>query len=294
MTHITTNIIDNSIVRRKSSLRRGFTQVRDTIDFELLRSKRKFVYLLIFFASIFLLYLAISEISIAFLDTVIPDDPIDYIKSYLAMIGLLILVATTAFASSIIADDYSKKTANLLFPKITKIRLLSGRFIANSILAIVTVIFYYILIAVATFIKYDTIPSVILVSLLWALLYTIMLLAFVTFLSSFMNSSSTVVVTSLLFTMMVLLLIRNLLMVTGVTIEPFFIFTYYGDIISASLAMPADRFMEMSAHGPGVTDGLFYQWVTPAATEALIGIFSFTFIFLSSAYLLFRRRTNNQ
>lgn len=300
MSNITSNQVLNKttkeqkIIRRKASFRRGFTQIRDTISFELLKNKRKFIYQLIFVTSIWVLYLGISEFTIAFLDSAIPEDPINYIESYLSLIGIMLLVIATAFGSSIIAEDYSKKTANLLFPKITKGRLLAGRFLADSFLAIGTVIFYYFLIGLITFIKYNTIPSILLYSIFWAAIYTIMLLAFVTFLSSWMNSSSAVTVTSLLFTMMVTMLIRNLLMVTGVTIEPFFIFTYYGDIIVASLAMPVNRFVEMTAHGPGVSGELYYQWITPAAADALLGIIIFTVIFLSSAYLLFKRRKNNQ
>ena len=87
-------------------------------------------------------------------------------------------------------------------------------------------------------------------------------------------------------------------MYTGSTVEPFFMLTYYANIIRSWFKMPAEdeRFTKFTFQGgPGgqMTDGNTYMsWSTPNAEGAVIGMLVWSAVCLTIAYLVFRRRQN--
>ena len=283
--------------RTKTGTKRSILQVRKTITFEFSRNGRRAITSLIISLAIFALTLIIQIIQ-ENQGAPVTDDPAQYFLGYLFMVDFLILIIAATFGGSIIAEDFEKQTGNLLFPKITKDRLLVGRIIARYIYSMAAVTFYYVLVAITTFIKYEGIPKIIWGSLGWALLYTFALLSFVTMFSALMKRSSTAMVSSILIVLMVFQLLTMILMYTGVTVEPFFMLTYYANIIRSWFNMPADdqRFTEFSFQGgPGgqMTDGNTYMsWSTPSAEGAIIGMLVYSAICLMIAYLVFRRRQN--
>ena len=281
--------------RTKTGVKRGFVQVKKTITFEFARNGMKAITTLIISFVVYLLFLIIAIIEES-QGAPVSEDPADYFKAYLMMIGFLILIITTTFGGSIIAEDFEKQTGNLLFPKITKDRLLVGRFIARYLYSAGAVIFYYVLVAITTFIKYNVIPKIIWGSLGWALLYTFALLSFTTFFSSIMKRSSTAMISTILIVLIVFQLLTMLIMYAGITVEPFFMLTYYESIITRWFNMPNadERFVELSFdRGPLSDSGASYmQWITPSATGAIIGMLVYSAICLIIAYVVFRRRQN--
>jgi len=282
-THIQSEGMPLTEQRTKIGTKRSYLQIEKTIKFEFLRTG-----FLIF--ALFLIIEIIDESNGA-----IPtEDPAEYFEGYLFMVSFIILIVASTFGGSIIAEDFEKNTGNLLFPKITKDRLLFGRLVARYFYAALAVSFYYVLVAVATFIKYDAIPKVVWGSLGWSLLYTFALLSFVTLFSALMKRSSSATIYSILIVLIVFQLLTMILMVTGVTIEPFFMLTYYSNIITSWFHMPEERYMELPFHrGPeGVSEETFYSWITPDATGAIIGMLVWSVVCLTIAYLVFRRRQN--
>jgi len=282
------------IEKQKAGLRRDFTQIGATITFELKKSFKTFILMLLVFLGIFVIFLLVQELQYA-QDVPLPEDPIDYIISYMSMFGFMIILSAAGFAGSIIAEDFHRQTGNLIFPKISKTRLLIGRVISRYALNAISVCFYYVLVATITFIKYEEIPLVIWGSMGWALLYTFMIISFVTLMSSIMKSTAISIIVSILFMLIVFNMISMILRFAGLEIEPLFIPTYYEGIITASMAMPDPRYTEIRMPtGPGNHgDGEFASfllWSTPTATAALIGILLFTAIFLGLAYFLYKRR----
>ncbi|MHA1719177.1 MAG: ABC transporter permease [Promethearchaeota archaeon] len=280
--------------RTKTGNKRSILQIEKTISFEFVRHGMKSITMFIFSFSIYAMFLII-QIMQENKGAVAPDDPAIYFKNYLLMIDFLILIIASTFGGSIIAEDFDKQTGNLLFPKITKDRLLVGRIIARYIYAIGAVFFYYILIAITTFIKYEAVPKIVWGSMGWAFLYTFALLSFVTLFSSFMKRTSSATITSILIILIVFQLLSMILMFTGVKVEPLFILTYYANIITSWFNMPADdkRFSEISFNRGPASDGNTYrQWITPSATGAIIGMLVYSAICLIIAYLVFRRRQN--
>ncbi len=279
--------------RTKIGTKRSYLQIEKTIKFEFLRTGSKFISMLIMSFAIFALFLII-EIIDEYNGAIVTEDPAKYFEGYLFMISFIILIITSTFGGSMIAEDFEKQTGNLLFPKITKDRLLFGRFVARYIYSAISVTFYYVLVAITTYLKYEAIPKLVWGSLGWALLYTFALLSFVTFFSAIMKRSSSATIYSILIVLIVFQLLTITLRVTGVTIEPVFMLTYFSNIITSWFHMPDERFMETSFdHGPGSAGGkTFYTWITPSATGAIVGMLVWATICLTIAYLVFRRRQN--
>ncbi len=284
------------IEKQKSGLRRNFIQIEKTIKFELKKGFRNFIFILLVFVGIFTIYFIIQELLLS-QEVALADDPIDFISQYLGMFGFIVILSAAGFAGSIIAEDFHKQTGNLLFPKISKSNLLIGRIISRYSLNAICVGFYYTLVGIVTFIKYEEIPLAFWGSMVWALLYTFMIFTFVTCLSSILKSTAITIIVSVLFMLIIFNMIPMIFVFAGLEIEPLFIITYYEGIISASMAMPDPRYAEiiMPMGGPG-QNGMggnsvtFFQWITPSETTALIGMLVFISIFLSSAYFLYRRR----
>ena len=291
---ITINKNENlAIEKTKTGLRRGFIQIKSTINFEIKRNLKNFFMMFVVLLIIYLMSMSINLIQEG-RGADAPDEPVDYIKSYLILIDFLVMIIATTFGGSIIAEDYNSQTGNLIFPKITKGRLFTGRLIARYLLSAVSVISYYLLVGITTAIKYNSLPGTIWISMLWALLYTFLVLSFVAFFSSFMKSTSATVVTSILLILIVFNLINSILMFTGVTWEPFFILTYYSSIITESFAMPEERYVERALRSQTGSGPTYMSWITPSVTGAIIGMLIYSAILLGFAYYFFRRRQQKQ
>ena len=282
------------IEKRKAGLRRDLTQIGDTITFDFKRNLKSFILMLIVFLGIFIVFLIVNELQYL-QDVPLPEEPINYINSYMSMFGFMVILSAAGFAGSIIAEDFHRQTGNLIFPKISKTRLLIGRVISRYGLNTICVGFYYVLIGVMTFIKYEEIPIVIWGSLGWALLYTFMIFSFVTLMSSIMKSTAISIIVSILFLLIVFNMLSMILRFAGVEGEPLYILTYYEGIITASMNMPDPRYSEirmptgMGGNGDGEF-ATFINWTTPTEAVALIGMLIFTSIFLALTYFLYKRR----
>jgi len=277
--------------KEKAGLKRNISQIGNTITFEFKRNLRNFIIMLIVFTSVFFLLLLISELQLA-QDVALPNDPVDYVGDYLTQFfGFLIIISASLFGGSIIVEDFKKQTGNLLFPKISKTRLLIGRLTSRYTLNAICVIFYYVLIGTVSFIKYTEIPINLWVSLGWALLYTFTILTFVTFMSSIMRSTSATIIVSILFLLIVFHIITMILRFAGLTMEPLFLLTYYEGIISGSLSMPNPRYAEIMRPTPGGGEPVtFTQWLTPTEPAALIGMVIYATVFLILVYFIYQRR----
>ncbi len=268
--------------------KRKLQQIYDIGYFEIIRNFKKTLILLIIAAVIFILFVIGQEYQFG-QGVELPTDPADFALGFLMMsIDSLVLISATSYGGSIIVTDFEKLTGNILFPKISRERLFVGRFLANYLMNAFVILFYYILIAFIVFIKYLGIPKILWTSLGWALLYILLILSFTILFSSFMKSTAGAVVLSLLINMIVFPIIQSILSVFS-TVEPLFILPYYATIITGCFNMPeGDRFQTIP-----IMEGLdITLWITPSFQAALIGTTIFSFVFLFSAYLIFRNRQN--
>jgi ABC-type transport system involved in multi-copper enzyme maturation permease subunit len=281
----------NSIEREKAGLKRNFTQIGNTITFEFKRNLKNFIIILAVYTLIFFLFFLIGELQWG-AGVSLPSESVDYVADYLGtLFGFLILISSSLFAGSIIVEDFRKQTGNLLFPKISKTRLLIGRLISRFSLNAICISFYYVLISIITFTKYGEIPIEIWLSLIWAVFYAFTMFSFVTFMSSIMRSTATAIIVSILFLLIGFNIITMILRFAGLEFEPLFLLTYYEGIISGILSMPDPRYIEMVFPGPGGGDPItFIQWLTPTWEVAAIGMSIYSGVLLVLAYFIYKRR----
>ncbi len=274
-------------IKENIGSKRKLQQIYDIGYFEIIRNLKKTLILMVIAFVIFILFLIIEEYQFG-KGVELPEEPADFALNFLMMIGSLVLISATSYGCSIIVTDFEKLTGNILFPKISRERLFVGRFLANYLMNAFVILFYYILVAFIVFIKYLGIPKILWTSLGWALLYVLLILSFTILFSSFMKSTAGAVVFSLIFNMMVFSIIQSVLSLFS-TIEPLFILPYYATIITGCFNMPeGDRFQTFPVmEGFDIT-----LWTTPSPQGALIGTAIFSFVFLFSAYLIFRNRQN--
>ena len=262
---------------------RTYRQILSTIVFDFRRNLKKVIAMALINTLFIVLFLIIN-----LLQDNPPDEAVDYISSYLGFFSFLMLIIAILFGGSIIVEDFEKQTGNLLFPKIERGRLLFGRYIARFSLGSISLAIYYLEIALLTGIGYNTVPVVLWESLGWAIFYLHLVLSFIVLMSALLNRIATATVTSLIFLLMGFNTVTQILMFTGSTIEPLFILTYYGNIITAWLDMPASRYNERT-FGP-MSERTFRSWATPSAEGMIIGVIIYSTLLLISAFLIYRRK----
>ena len=277
--------------RKKVGIGRDFTQIGDTFMFELKKNLIPFLIMMIITALMFTLFVLLQTLQ-EVQDVPLPDEAIQYFISYFQYIfGFLVVLTAAGFAGSIIAEDFQKQTGNLIFPKISKSRLFIGRIMARYLMNAICIVFYYTLVTSITFIKYGEIPLMgILTSLIWALFYTFALFSMVTFVSSIMKSTSASIIVSVFLYLLVFTMIQQIMNYLAGGVEPWFLLSYYENIITNIVNMPDPRYREVTmgfGPGGGVT---FYQWVTPNVLTAFFGILIYSVLFLTLAYVRYRRR----
>jgi ABC-type transport system involved in multi-copper enzyme maturation permease subunit len=279
---------DSQLGIRPIRLKRVFHQISRTITFEARRNLKKMIIMTLVSTLLVGLFLLINELQ----DTP-PTEATDYVTSYLGMIGFIIMIIAITFGASIIVEDFEKQTGNLLFPKIEKGRLLVGRYITRYIYGCLSIMVFYLEVGILTYIKYETIPVKIWGSLGWAMVYLHLVLSFVVLMSALLNRIATATVMSILSLLIIFNLVTTILMVTESTVEPFFIVTYYSNIITSWFNMPETRYREIipgrggGGDGP-ISDRVFRQWVTPSAEGMIIGVVIYSAILLIGAYIIYR------
>ena len=299
-----TNSYNNPNLETSYVFRRTFSQIIDMTRFELHRNFKKTSLILSIFMGIFAILFAFNVytfkynfLTFSIPNNILPDLPSEYIQSsYLMAISFMILALAILYGSSTLVEDFENQTGNLMFPNITKFRLLVARFTSGFVLVSISLIVYYFFIILDTMYEYglSRVPIELYYSLIWALLYYVTLLSLTVFFSSFSKSTSTVVILLVLFVLVVSNILSTVLAIAGYTGEPFFNITYFGNIITQILNFPASRsvtqplnYIHIKVKGKELT---FTQWLTPSPIEALIFMVGYSGIFLIVSYFLFERR----
>ncbi|MBN1638577.1 MAG: hypothetical protein JW866_06410 [Ignavibacteriales bacterium] len=285
-------IIDTlEINRKKAGLRRNLTQVKHTISFELRRNLRKLEFLLIFHIVIFILSFLIVK-SLESFGLTLPEDSAEYMQEHIgSFLAVSMGFSVSALGGPIIAEDFDKQTGNLLFPKISKGRLLIGRLIARFFYMAICLLSFYILIGIVTFIEYQNLPLTYFYSYTWGLFFSFAILSFYTLISSFMKTTSMTIVFGILFFAIVFQMIPMILSMAGLLnnneLPMYFILNYYGAMVVYSLKMPVSRFEINKIPG---TDNEYTSWETPSEIGAAIGLLLYIVITLLLAYVIYYRR----
>lgn len=299
-----TNNYNNPNLETSYVLRRMFSQITDMTRFEIIRNLKKTILILSIFVGIFAIIFAFNVytfkynfLTFSIPNNILPDKPGEYIQnSYLMVIGFMIFVLAILYGSSAIVEDFENQTGNLIFPNITKFRLLVARFTSGCVSGSISLILFYFLITLDAIYEYGLfhVPIELFYSLFWALLYYFTLLSLAILFSSFSKSTSIVIILLVLFVFVVSNILNIILALAGYNGEPFFVITYFGNIITEILNYPASRsvsqplnYIHINLNGKELS---FTQWLTPSPIEALIFMVGYSVIFLIVSYYFYERR----
>ncbi len=175
-----------------------------------------------------------------------PDNGVAFFNSNLGFIGMLIVIVAAIFAGDVISSEFEKKTGLLLFPTPQRRgTIYVGKFIAALIPVLLSVGIYYLAtsISVVAIYGFGDLPIEALYSFLIALVYSTSIVAVIYFFSSFMKRSITSSLVGFFLIIMIFPIISAILNAAG--IEPWFILTYSGDLITTVLNATTESF------GPG-------------------------------------------
>lgn len=214
-----------------------------------------------------------------------PSSGLAFADSNLGFASMLIVIAAAIFAGDAISGEFEKKTGLLLFPTPQRRgTIFIGKYIAAVIPVILTVSVYFLATTASIGVIYGIgdIPAEILYSFLIALLYSTSIVSIIYLFSSFMKRSIASSLVGFFLVMMILPITSMILNTAG--IEPWFIVTYSGDLITNVLNYTA----ESSGMRPGSG---FSGGSEPDTFVGLVVMIWYTLVgFIGGLTLALRRR----
>ncbi|MCL2607301.1 MAG: ABC transporter permease [Methanomassiliicoccaceae archaeon] len=241
-----------------------------------IRSRR----LLIFAGLMALLFILITVLYIYFGG--LPNDPSEFMSSYVAFISLLIIVGVSLLCAPAIASEFEERTALLLFPRpIKRTSFFVGKVLACYIVCGVTIIAYYLACMLLSFIVAGGVDVKALGSLGMALLFMLGAGGFAFLMSALFKKGSTAVIITIAMLLLVLGMIEGIMMFFNV--EPLFSLTYASlDIMN----IIEGNVTQQMAIGGGMYMTLFY----PSHLVSVTIMLSYFAVTTALSAFLFKRR----
>jgi hypothetical protein len=293
-------------------------QIIDTMFFELDKSKRKFITMIIVSSIIIVLNLSIFILG----DNTLPINPEGFVSfsSTLVLITSLVFggslivrdfeqpignilfpkISKTrlltgrliVFGGSLIVRDFEQPIGNILFPKISKTRLLTGRLIAVLVMNLTVISYFYFSSILVIYGLNGQIPLELYYSLIYAGIYSILVLTFIIFLSSNMKSSNVVTILSLFAIILIFPIFEVLFVILWPDFEPVFLLTYYArPITGVFTGTSGGNVFDIVNTDTGESLLRFVKSPSPLIVFFGVSILSSLFIFLS--YVQYERRQNH-
>lgn len=203
---------------------------------------------------------------------------------------LLIIIAVCLFFSGIICSEFKDKTGIIVFPKINKYKLITGKYLGNLTLVIgIASINYFISALFAYYIYGDPLLDKLLLSFGFTVFYILALSSVVSFFSSFMKSATLTTTITLILFLFAIGIIDTFFMFAAPKIEPIYSLNYVRSIIIYILRadfFTMQRYVDFQFEGTFI----FRSWLTPTMQGALFVLSLYTVVFFLFGSLLFKRR----
>jgi len=198
-------------------------------------------------------------------------DPVDFVSDYVNWVAIIVLIGAVAFASGSIVSEFEKRTGLLMFPQpVKRFTYLLGKFASTMIVVTAALALYYLIVAVLCLGIVGSVPSTMLVSFGFAVLYGFAVCGVAYLLSSILKSSTGAIVATVLLFLMVMPILDPLLSMAG--IDPFFLASNASGAIGYSLETPyPETFTMTMPHGAELITYIPTQ-LTAAAVMLVYGI----------------------
>ena len=270
----------------KTAIMEDFSHIYTSMKFEMqkhLKRKRLVIGLVLATAIPVLFYIIPKLWDVGFIGT-----PELFLSTNLSFINILIIISSALFAGDAVSGEFERKTALLTFPtpqRRTSIFL--GKYCAALIAVSVLVSLYYLITMVEVMVIHgiNSVPHEIFTSYLLALLYGCSVLSLTFFFSSILKGVISSTLMGFFTLMMILPILATLLMVARV--EPWFIVTYAGGLITTVFGSPVGAGMTFRGGPPEIQMFTLYQpdFIIGAAIMALYALL----FFISSIVLANRK-----
>ena len=261
--------------------------VFDIYLFEIKLHVKKFI----IFSIVTILLLIISSFLpyILFPTYQVPSTQADFYQGGLFN-SLLIIIAVCLFFSGIICSEFKDKTGIIVFPKINKYKLITGKYLGNLTLVIgIASINYFISALFAYYIYGDPLLDKLLLSFGFTVFYILALSSVVSFFSSFMKSATLTTTFTLILLLFAIGIIDTFIMFAAPKIEPIYSLNYVRSIITYILRadfFTMQRYVDFQFEGTFI----FRSWLTPTIQGAFFVLSLYTLVFFLFGSLLFKRR----
>ncbi len=174
------------------------------------------------------------------------DTPDEFINTTMAFMPTFIIIVAAIFCGDTISSEFAKKTGLLLFPTPQRrTTIFVGKYICALLLTWGALAIYYLVAVGEIMIIYEpsAVPVELITSFLIAMLYTSSIVSVIYFFSGLLKGTITSTLCGLFLLMMFMPIIETILSASD--IEPWFMLTYYSDLITSMFAGTGPTF------GPG-------------------------------------------
>ena len=211
-----------------------------------------------------------------------------FLSTNLSFISILIIISSALFAGDAVSGEFERKTALLTFPTPQRrISIFVGKYCAALIAIISLVSLYYLITMVEVMVIHgvDSVPQELITSYLLALLYGSSVLSLTFFFSSVLKGVISSTLMGFFTLMMILPILSALLMV--VRVEPWFIVTYSGGLITNVFGPPVGAAMSF---GSGPAQSQMFTLYQPNFTIGVVIMTLYAILFFISSIALASRK----
>ena len=263
--------------------------IAHTYIFELKQRWKKFVIFCIIIGLIGLLFGLFPFV--LFKENSLPNTQVLYLEDGLGLIILINIFSVCFFFGGIICTEFSKKTGYVVFPKINKYKLITGKYLGALTLVIgVTGVFYYVLGLLGLYFYGGPITSRLYLSFGIACLYVLAVSSFVTLISSFMRNANITIVTTILMLLIGFYIIASLVVLWNPDIEPLYSLNYLSNLITSVLRKDFPKKREDRYEDYEEEDFTYRDWITPSIGGGITGMILYAIICMALAMVIFKRR----
>jgi len=256
-------------------------QLLSILEFELSRHivRRRIYFMAVVLALIIALPITVKYV----LNVPNPDSPKEFLENELGSISILIVLSATFFAGDALASEYEKKTGYVLFPNPVRREIIyAGKFLASFLISMGVISIYYFVVGMETYHYYGKIPHEFWLSFAFSTLYTLSVVGLAYLYSSILSSAMSSTLLTFFTLFMILPAISSITMLSGV--EPWFILTYCGDIITLVFNPPDKRVEKISVRG--FTFYVFY----PDINVSCMVMLAYAIVTILSSLRIFKHR----
>jgi len=217
-----------------------------------------------------------------------PEDPKEFMSSYVSLLFLFLIIGVSMFCASAIASEFDERTALLIFPRpMKRISLFIGKALASFIVIGIVILLYYSISMVLCLAKTGSVPASAFASMGMAMLFVLGAGGFALLMSTVFKKGLIAVIVTLLVLLLVMWFIVDLMVGPILNIEPVFSVTYGSGGITNVINgfVSYSETFEIEGMGSVTTSTFFPSNVTAIAIMSIYAIITTTL-----AALLFSRK----